>query len=257
MKILLAGDSWGIGVFETRNGIYGPIGQGIQTILESLGHEVINISRAGGSNWLMIERLNGQWDKSNRCLFGVNPEDQKSFNLDDIDYIIFLQTDIFRERHYYGKQYEHSDDTKHKILEQVFVDSLLGYSSIEEFVNQYFTELYTALDALQKPILCIGGWAKLHPDIKQFDNLIPVLYSATQVLIPELEQDTYLSDPEWFLQLDQNSKIMDKFGSELKSMAIANAEKMEHVYSHWHEVHPNLAGYQQIVDFILPYLQKN
>ena len=257
MRILLAGDSWGIGVFETRNGIYGPIGQGIQTILESLGHKVINISRAGGSNWLMIERLNGQWDKSSRCLFGVNPEDRKSFNLDDIDYIIFLQTDIFRERHYYGKQYEHSDDIKHKILEQVFVESLLGYSSIEEFINQYFTELYTALDALQKPILCIGGWAKLHPGIEQFDNLIPVLYSATQVLIPELEQDTYLSDSEWFLQLDQNSKIMYKFGSELKSMAIVNAEKMEHVYSNWHEVHPNLAGYRQIVDFILPYLQKN
>jgi hypothetical protein len=257
MKILLAGDSWGIGVFETRNGEYGPIGQGIQTILEDLGHEVVNISRAGGSNWLMIERLQGQWNHSDRCMFGVNPADRKAFDLADIDYIIFLQTDIFRERHYYGKQFEHSTDTKHKILEQEFVDSLLKYSSIDEYANQYFTELYTALDALEKPILCIGGWSKLHPGIRQFSNLQPVLYSATQLLIPKLEHDAYLSDPEWFLQLDQNPKIVSKFGSELKELAIANAEKMEHVYSNWHEVHPNLAGYQRIVDCILPYLQKS
>jgi hypothetical protein len=257
MKILLAGDSWGIGVFETRNGTYGPIGQGIQTILEGLGHTVTNISRAGGSNWLMVERLNGQWNKSDRCLFGVDPRDKKSFNLVDIDCVIFIQTDIFRERHYYGKQYEHSQDTKYKILEQEFVDSLLQYSSLQEFTNQYFTELYTALDNLHKPILCIGGWAKLHPTIRQFDNLIPVLYSATQLLIPKLEQDTYLSDPEWFLQLDQNTKIMDKFGSELKPLAIANSEKLDLIYQAWNEVHPNLFGYQTIVDRILPYLQKN
>jgi hypothetical protein len=35
----------------------------------------------------------------------LNPDLKINIDFDNIDYIVFLQTDIFRERHYYGKQY--------------------------------------------------------------------------------------------------------------------------------------------------------
>ena len=47
-----------MGVFKMINDQYGPTGEGIETLLKSYGHNVINISKAGGSNWLMVDRLN-------------------------------------------------------------------------------------------------------------------------------------------------------------------------------------------------------
>ena len=118
-NILIAGDSWGIGVFCGVGDNYGPTGEGIHSILESRGHAVTNISKGGGSNGLMIERLD-------------------TSELSDVDYIIFLQTDIFREHHYYGKQYPDDVGSKWKILEQEFVDSLLDYDTLQDYIDNYF-----------------------------------------------------------------------------------------------------------------------
>lgn len=254
MKILLIGDSWGIGVFSTIDGGYEPTGHGIHSVLQDHGHQVVNISKAGGSNWLMIDRIEGRWSTSAKCTFGVGTDNPIAIDLQEFDYVIFLQTDIFRERYYYGKQYEHSTNTQFKILDNAFVDSLLAYKSIDDFVDQYFQELYTKLNSFNKKILCIGGWSKLHPSVTNYANLIPVCTSAIKLLIPNLEEDTYISDPEWFLQLDTNQAIMTKFGTELKELAIINADKLNLIINEWNDVHPTFSGYTTIANNILPYL---
>jgi hypothetical protein len=231
-NILIAGDSWGIGVFSGKGDSYGPIGQGIQTILEEQDHTVVNISKGGGSNGLMIERLG-------------------NFDLSTVDHVIFLQTDIFREHHYYGKQYPDDIGTKWKILEQKFVDGLLAYDNLNQYVDEYFHKLYTALNQFNKEIIMIGGWSKLHPSINEYKNLIPALYSSTKLLIPELEEDGYLSDPEWFIQLDTEAAFMHKFGTEFKEIAVKNTHKLDLIYRNWHEVHPDINGYRKITEEIL------
>jgi hypothetical protein len=260
MKILLAGDSWGIGVFKIQNSIYGPTGEGIQSILEFLGHEVINISKGGGSNYLMVDRLNGNWGSTGRCLFGLEPNLKIGIDFNSIDYIIFLQTDVFRERHYYGKQYPTDTDTKWKILEQAFVDGLIKYDSIDHIIDSYFQNFYKDLNNIgiehNKTILMVGGWNQLHPSINNYSNLVPVVTSATKLLIPEVKQDGYLSDPEWFSQLDKEEKFMKKFSNEFKQLAVDNADKLDLIYRIWKEVHPPIEGYQRIVDELLPYLAK-
>jgi hypothetical protein len=257
MRILLAGDSWGIGVFKGQGPAYGPTGQGIHTLLEAQGHTVINISKGGGANWLMIDRLNGEWDFTGRCLFGAEPNLKIDIDFNNIDYIIFLQTDIFRERHYYGKQYPTDTTTNWKILEQAFVDSLITYDSIEHIVNDYFYNFYKELNNIatkyNKQIIMVGGWSQLHPSIADYSKLIPAVYSATKLLIPELEEDCYLSDPEWYTQLDQSADFMLKFNNEFKRMAIVNANKLALIYRNWNEVHPDISGYQTIVNEILPH----
>lgn len=257
MRILIAGDSWGIGVFSKFGNVYGPIGQGVHTVLESWGHETINISRAGGSNWLMIDRLEGRWDKSDHCMFGIDPNNKVIFDLDKIDVIVFFQTDIFRERSYYGKSSKDSDNTDWKILENTFVDNLLNFRSLEEFSDLYFKSLYTQLNSFGKKILCIGGWSKLHPSISLYPNLIPVIESSVQYLIPNCKQDSYITDREWFLQLNDNAEIMKKFGGEIKDMTIQNAEKLDLMIKHWQDVHPNFEGYTKIAECLKPYLEIN
>jgi hypothetical protein len=253
MKVLLAGDSWGIGVFTGKRNNYGPTGQGIQSILESQGHTVTNISKGGGSNWLMMDRLDHQWGDTGRCLFGTSDPEIK-FNIGTIDYIIFIQTDIFRERHYYGKQYVTDTNTQWKILEQAFVDELLSYNSIQEFTDEYFTRLYSKLNSYNKPILCLGGWSQLHPSITKYANLTAVVTSATKLLIPELIADGYISDPEWFIQLSANQPFMSKFAQEFKALTIQNTDKLKLIYRNWNEVHPNLAGYEVLAKKITNYL---
>lgn len=261
MKILLAGDSWGIGVFKTHNSIYGPTGEGIHTLLEAQGHTVINISKGGGSNYLMVDRLNGQWGPTGRCLFGVEPNLKIDIDFDNIDYIIFLQTDIFREQHYYGKQYLTDTDTNWKILKQEFVDSLIQYDSIDHIINSYFQNFYKDLNNIgrehNKKVLMIGGWNQLHPSIIDYSNLIPVVYSATKILIPELTEDCYLSDPEWYSQLANDSEFMQKFGNEFKQMTVTNATKLDLIYRNWNEVHPNIQGYEILAKKISKYLLWN
>lgn len=257
--ILLAGDSWGIGVFEGVDDSYGPIGQGIDTILESQGHQVINISKAGGSNWLMIDRMENQWGDTGRCLFGHSHSNEiKDIPWSDIDYIVFLQTDIFRERYLYVPKDDTDDKLTWKALELPFVESLLDYVSLESMIDQYFSKFYTKLDALaqkhNKQVLMLGCWSQLHPSIERYRNLISVVPSATKLLIPELKHDVYLSDPEWYSQLADTPAFMRKFHSEFKPMSIHAADKLELIYSNWKEVHPNIHGYQKLTDEIILHL---
>jgi len=258
-NILIAGDSWGIGVYTGQDDSYGPTGQGIQSILENQGYKVTNISRGGAANYLMIDRLNGHWGNTGRCLFGY---DNVKMNIDfnATDHIIFLQSDIFRERHYYVKQYPTDTHTRWKILEQAFVDGLLDYDSIDAIINSYFKKFYTDLNSIgskhNKKILMVGGWGQLHPSIDGYNNLISVVPSATKLLIPELEEDCFISDPEWYLQLERDSNFMSKFNLEFKKLALINARKLDLIYQNWHEVHPDIHGYQKIVDELLPFLVK-
>lgn len=247
-NFLLAGDSWGIGVFAGAGDTYSPTGEGIQSILERFGHSVTNISKAGGSNTLIVDRLNHRWDNYAACLFGVDPADYTPFDLTNIDYVIFLQTDIFRERHYYGKQFENDADTRWKVLEEQFIKHLLTFNSLDHIYTDYFTKLYSSLNKLNKTILCVGGWSMLHPSISNYTNLIPAIPSATKLLINELEQDVYISDPEWYLQLSKHNAFMEKFGAEFKPLSIVAAHKLDLIYKNWQEVHPPLDGYQAIVD---------
>jgi hypothetical protein len=259
--VLLAGDSWGIGVFKNDpvSG-YGPVGLGIQSLLQDLGINVVNISKAGGANWLMIDRLNGHWNNFYRCSFGVDPADRVDVNMNDIECIVFLQTDVFREKYTYVKETTEAQGTTKKWLDESFISHLLKYDSLTDFINQYFNGMYIALNDVgqkyNKPILCIGGWSKLHQDIVNYPNLIPLIPSAAKLLVPSIQEDVFLSDPEWFIQLSDHPLIMKKFGNEIKMMTVQTGEKFNAVCSAWGDVHPDIDGYKKIVDQILPYLVK-
>ena len=256
-KILLAGDSWGIGVFKNNNGDYGPTGEGIHTILASLGYNVINISKAGGANWLMVDRLNHKWNNQTRCYYGVDSQDKQDFKIDEITHIIFLKTYIFRENYWYIKETPESSVTQKKWLNQDFVDSLLNYDSIQNFIDSYFHSFYTELNNFgqkhNKKILCVGGWNKLHPSISNYSHLVPAITSACQFLVPELLEDVYLSDPEWFVQLDQNPEIVKKFNVELKTMAVQTSDKYFRLVTEWNDCHPAIEGYQKITEKLLSF----
>jgi hypothetical protein len=260
-SILIAGDSWGVGVFSGQGDSYRATGEGIHSILTEMGHEVINISKMGIANALMLDRLEGKWHDTGSCLFGADVRDKVKFDLESIDHIVFLQTDIFRERYYYAKKYPEDPETRWKTLEQEFIIALRQYTSLNEIIDNYFDKFYTRLNSFavkhNKKILMIGGWSQLHPSISRYSNLVAVVPSATKLLIPELKRDVYMSDPEWYSLLANDKEFMSNVGTAFKQLTIDAEDKLKLIYKHWNEVHPNLQGYRRLVDEILPYLVKN
>jgi hypothetical protein len=224
-KILLAGDSWGIGVYSGTGDNYAPIGQGIQSILERQQYQVTNISVPGCSNF----------NTASRILQNAKLADQ----------IIFLQTDVFREHSQYVNQL--------KILNKNLIKNLLNYKTLDSYFNDYFNKLYSKLNSIGQQILCIGGWSQLHPCITNYPNLVDAIPSATKLLIPECITDCYLSDFEWFPQLNDDQYLMQKFGDEIKKIALDSSAKFDLCCQHWGDIHPNLIGYQKIVDEIIPH----
>ena len=257
-NILIAGDSWGIGTYTLDpNGVsWSPTGKGIQSILEQSGHTVTNISKGGGSNWLMIDRMEGQWWDTGRCLFGHSHLDEiKNIDWISLDYIVFLQTDIFRERYCYVSEPGLGTDLTWKKLEDSFVESLLEYRTLSDMIDQYFDKFYSKLNSIavyhNKPVLMLGCWSQLHPSVVAYPNLINVVDSAAKLLIPELEQDVYLSDHEWYVDLSGHRRFMQKFGNEFKQMTVAANKKLELIYNKWQDVHPTIEGYKLLANQIL------
>lgn len=258
-KILLTADSWGIGVFDyDANGDYGPVGTGIYDIFAEHGHDVVNISQSGGSNWLMVDRLNGIWGDTGKCVFGTDAP-RIDFDWEEIDYVMFMQTDIFREHAYYANRIPSDPDSQSwHWLTDTFVEHLLTFNTLNEYINDYFEKLYTALNYVgeqrNQRILCVGGWSKLHPMIKDYPNLVPVISSCPEFLIPNFMEDTYISGYEFFVNLSENKKFVEHFGDEFKKLAINVTEKFHSVCAGFGDPHPRLDGYRRIANEILPYL---
>jgi hypothetical protein len=228
-NILIAGDSWGVGVFTGQGDSYGPTGEGIHSIFQTdlKEFQLTNVSRAGASNKEIVEL--------------IRP------NHRDVDIIVFIQTDAFREHSYHLNSY--------KILHQDFINSLVrDYDSISQFFDQYYNRLYSELNSFNKPIICIGGWSKLHPSIVNYKNLISAIPSATQLIVSELEEDVYLSDFEWFPQLNDHKDFFDKFKDEIRPIALASSRKFELLCNHCGDCHPNLLGYKILVKNFEKYL---
>lgn len=259
MKVLLAGDSWGIGVFAGQGSNYGPIGKGVHTVLAEHNYQVINISKAGGSNHLMIDRMEGRWGNTGNTKYGHSIQSERvDIPWNDISHVVFLQTDIFREQYVYVKRDAAETGPTWKQLDSQYMQSLLSYNTFGDIVSGYFAKFYSRLNNLaikhNKQILMIGGWSQLHPSVDDYSNLTPVVVSAVKLLIPDVDQDTYLSDPEWYDQLSQNAMIMQKFGTDIKHMTIHNSDKLALIYKNWQEVHPNIDGYRILTEQLLKWI---
>ena len=177
---------------------------------------------------------------------------------DQINHLVFIQTDIFRDQAYYDKRYPTSATTQWKTLTKDFVNKLMTYNTIGDFIIDYFEKMYTALDQVGKDrnqkILCVGGWSKLHPIINDYSNLVPVVTSCPELLIPGFKKDTYMSDFEYWVTLSENDEFVNYFGDEFKQFAIDVNEKYKAVTDAFNDSHPTMDGYKLIAKEILPYI---
>jgi len=232
--ILIAGDSWGIGEYQGTGAEYKPTGHGLEQIFQTNGYLVTNVSQPGCSNTDIVSQLSKQ-------------------KLEKFDIVLFLQTDAFREHSYHGL---YNNEPNWRILDSNFIEELLNYHSLADYFDDYYNELYYQLSQFNKEIFCIGGWSMLHTSIASYENLIPIIPSATRLILKKPIKDVYLSDFEWFNQLDQHQKFMEKFNIEFKQIATDSSDKFNLICKEWNDVHPTADGYQILADNLVKFIDK-
>ena len=174
-NILIAGDSWSCGEWSSDDP-YRVTHRGLEHYLTEYGCNVINLSKAGGSNKDMVS-----------VLVATLPIYKPHF-------VFWFQTDPMRDLRPY-KQKTFPTSSK----------SLLDVS------GQLLSNAYAELDSIGIKIHCMGGTTKLHHSIESYNNLIPFIPSIIEKFGgPDI--DFWISD--WINS--PNIRLSDDFLSELE-----------------------------------------
>jgi hypothetical protein len=136
----MAGDSWAAGVWQ--RGINTPVDPGLSAQLISLGYQVRNLAKPGGSNLESIDRVSHY--------LSCNPNE-----MPNIKFILFWQTEFFREIWYYRNS---------AVLKK---ELALGYTQLKEhWICRPYYKLTELSQECQIPIYIIGGAS----DTVYYDN---------------------------------------------------------------------------------------
>lgn len=220
MNILIAGDSWGCGEWDCfDNGTHSATHKGIEQYFIDNGNNVTNVAKGACSN-------------KYSCLQLVNELLNTSY-----DYTIWFQTDPLRDLRPYT----------------TFVDDYHTYDELLDQQHSLLVNTYGILNGANTKILCIGGCSKLDMTlISRFDNLIPIIPSVIEFLVPQYSHPK-IWQSDWQdlggRQFDITS--LDKLVSDLnKQWSIADTPK----FFIPDGMHANRHGHKLIFDYLYNYM---
>lgn len=229
-KILIIGDSWGCGEWGNYSATEplfpgrpsGITHLGLEQYLIDDGHQVDNRSVGGSTNNDAILYLN------------------ESITTNNYDYVFWFQTDPFR-------------DINSEIFNKNFkwfhnFDDLLLRQKIQ--LKKTYKNLNYHSIAANTVIHCMGGCSKLNVDeLRNYPNLIPLIPSVIEFLIPNFTHPKIWFSGDWVLNLD------DRWDLKTLDCIIAEHKKMHSLPKHsiYFELdggHPDRHGHKKIYEFI-------
>jgi hypothetical protein len=213
MKILIGGDSWGLGEWpqETNH-------RGIWQYFEEDGHEVVIKALPGQSNKTSISHM---------CNY-VNG---------NYDYVFWFQSDSLRDLRPY-------DDFGNTIKNY---DDLITQSNI--ILDKNYKELN---DRSNCKIYCIGGCSKLNVElISEYKNLIPFIESLTELILVDYKHpEIWHSDWINYVERLDESVIDFLLPNKMKQDSLSEVDEYREYF--WPDgSHPNRYGHKVLYDFIL------
>jgi hypothetical protein len=229
-NILISGDSWSCGEWGWENndpttGKYCNLHKGIEQYFKNDNHKVTNVGIGGISNIVSTKLLN-----------------KKIIN--NYDYILFFQTDPFRDTDKYNKIGKFH-------LTQGIKD-YLTFSS-DEFLEKQkdlLDKTYNKLNSFNKKIYCMGGASKLDMDlIKKYPNLIPLIPAITELLCPDYKHpEIWVS--AWKNQISniQNRDLVELIMKNFNKQMMLKKLNPKLFYPDGY--HPNRYGHRIIYDYI-------
>jgi len=173
-RILIGGDSWGCGEWHWDESKWPILSHlGLEQYLVDDGFSVVNCSKGGSSNKDAVERIG------------------RKLSSDTYDYVIWFQTDPLRDLEPLPKS------------TNIFVNDQRLLDSYNEMLNSN----YKMLNQLGNKVICIGGCSKLDPDIHNYVNLIPLVDSMIELLLPHITAPTIWS--HWIPISTGNTMILE------------------------------------------------
>lgn len=235
-KIAIFGDSWGCGSYakygnpEEKNEKRSDLT--FQKLFPKDRYSVDNFSISGGTNLETIEQVNKHYQ--------------------NYDFLIIFQTDPIRQ---YFKNYKHNANLAiNQDLE------LPDAKSFEEFCELTLRNFYLELEKIDKPMLLIGGSAKLC--FKYVPEKIQTLAcSWTELVVPDFEDNYfYWTEPTLAVydyarkKLNWKSSLAD-FAQYEDQIKVKNYQWHTHDEFTW--CHSADAGYMLMFNKIMETLQND
>ena len=230
VKIIITGDSWSCGEWGWDNndpttGKYCNLHKGIEQYFKDDNHKVTNVGRGGISNIASTSLLN-----------------KKIKN--NYDYILFFQTDTFRDPDKYSK-------TGKFDLTQGIKD-YLTFSADEflEIQKELLDKTYNKLNSFNKKIYCMGGTSKLDMNlIKKYPNLVPLIPAITELLCTNYEHPkVWISGWASQVSLIKNKDFLNLIRESFYKQKMLKSAYPELFYPDGY--HPNRYGHRIIYDYI-------
>lgn len=208
-KVLMSGDSWAFGsgrvFFDGNHHIFGlpATDTGIHMRDLFTEYEFTNYPFLGGHNIQSVEAI------------------KNALSSEEFDYIFWVQTDPMRDI---------ASVKPHKFNEPVVLtDSMIDLASssnILQFMENKLTKTYLELDKVAADagvkIHCVGGCSMLHHTISEFENLLPIMPSIIQFLIPTFTQDTIVFNTAWItgmIDYERTHTVNEVFSANLREIA--------------------------------------
>lgn len=253
-SLAVSGDSWSAAVYipdDTSIGNYTQIPEAFPDQLARRGYQVNNLSQTNSSNTLTIDWL--------ESYLLENP---------DVQHIVWVQTDPMREF-----RIDSTATIFNREVSVVDADSIVAavrmHGSLELLIDNLLDNAYSRLhhiaETYNKKIMCIGGCSKLSPIISNYPNLIPVLPSIVELLIPEVndtvlyDTDSWLSKqyPQALFKASDNIELLrDWYTATNKYEQMILPMETCQEFFHPDKWHPNTAGHYLIANFIEDYINK-
>lgn len=217
-NILIGGDSWGCGEwtwFSEKN--YRVSHKGLEQYLLDDGFSVVNSAQSGSSNRKSINRV------------------ARQLELGNYDYIIWFQSDPLRDLIPYN----------------TFNSLFTSYQQVLERSNELLNANYEQLNQLNTKVICVGGCSKLDPDIRNYSNLIPLVGSMIELIIPEITAPNIWCN-DWLHYIDSNANegFFDRLLVDKRIQERITAEPIMNPCGY----HPNRDGHRILFDVVKEFL---
>jgi len=247
-KIIIAGDSWGLGEWSGLElGSGGSINHtGMAQYFTDFQYTVVNLSKGGSSNLESIERL-------------------KHYNISDNDIVLFIMTDPLRDLGAFKLSKQNNDKENLKKITEKITKALVDAQGVYPLLCKLMHNLFDELNQIGHPINLIGGLCNINTDISsQYNNLTTLIPSWINILVGQM--------PEYEHTINKNFVIttgsllqhinLSEFDSRLAELIINDLHDIEKNFLVFREdifhpdgVHPNRHGHRIAFDKIVESLK--
>ena len=202
MKFFILGDSWGVGEWTKKSGMFESIpNTGLDYHFTQLGHTVTNISAGSAGNFGQLRHA--YWTLKENANY---------------DYIIWFHTESMRDIEEIlindpdeGQQYFPDFDISNFDIGLDYLD----------FKNYKYAQ--TIADEYNIPFIVIGGQCPVNPVINQFSFAQHIIHSW----LAELLELNFIPPKNSFFSWDKIKRILDHYDVDEKKFIVNNIEQLD------------------------------